>query len=308
MTILVTGANGYLGQAILARYEGPDPIVAATRTGTAAHPGQRVDAQASCELSDCGEVESLLKRFTPTAILHCAAKISSEATDETRRELLNANVVGTSLLASMAPAHGCRLFVNASTAEIYGKRPLSESPAEETQTVSPVSVYAKSKWLGEHAVALASGPSMRSISIRFAGLHGPRRRSGAPARFLANALEGRVLALRGSGSVFQFLSVDDAANAMLAPLKADLPAGHTVCNVAGRDAWPLLDWARLAIELAGTDVKIDARDVDQTPASSAISIARANSLLGFSPIATTRWMTDLLRFLSKPVPDPGDAP
>lgn len=146
-TLLITGAAGFLGWnigRILSR--GHSTVV-----GTWHH--QRPD---HCAAGHCiefdletGDAEALLAAASPDAVLHCAALASRTACDADPDLARRVNVEATRRLAEACAERG-GIFIYISTDLVFDG---SCAPYRETDPVSPASVYAETKAVGEIAVA-----------------------------------------------------------------------------------------------------------------------------------------------------------
>lgn len=153
MKILITGANGQLGNEI--RELAPE------------YPqfDFRYTDIAELDITNAAEVDAYFGLHRPEAIINCAAytAVDKAETDAETAFLVNATAAGN--LARAAHANGC-FVVHVSTDYVYDGR--NYRPYTETDAVNPVSVYGKSKLAGEDQV-LQSGA--RAIVIRTSWLY-----------------------------------------------------------------------------------------------------------------------------------------
>ena len=241
--LLVTGATGFLGRALIARLraERPElPLRALVRSATSAGlpPGVEVVA------GDLEDPPSLAAAVSgAAAIVHAAAALASAD----RRRLERVNVEGTGALAAAARAAGVRRFLLVSTSAVYGPSPSGE-PRPESAPLAPQGPYAASKAAAERAASEALGGGAELVVVRPTGLYGPRRELYAHRLRALGRLPFRV-ELPG-GERVQPCHVADAVSALLRCLAAPA-AGERRFNLAGRSALTIdeLD-ARLAA-LAG---------------------------------------------------------
>ena len=153
MNILITGANGQLGNEI--RELAPE------------YPqfDFRYTDIAELDITNATDVDAYFGLHRPDAIINCAAytAVDKAETDAETAFLVNATASGN--LARAARANGC-FVVHVSTDYVYDGR--NYRPYTETDAVNPVSVYGKSKLAGEQQV-LQSGA--RAIVIRTSWLY-----------------------------------------------------------------------------------------------------------------------------------------
>lgn len=131
MKVIVTGARGQLGRSLLAR-GGEDLVIVGV---------DRDDV----DISDRGQVESLVDREQPDVIINAAAYTAVDHAESDEAAARRVNELGARNLA----AAGVRL-IHVSTDFVFdGKATQPYHPAAET---APLSVYGSSKLGGEDAV------------------------------------------------------------------------------------------------------------------------------------------------------------
>ena len=133
-TILITGAAGKLGKAVLALI--PEAI-GATR--------------AEFDIANASEINSFLDQHTSvTTILHCAAMISPPKINEDIAQAIQSNIIGTSLLSAECFKRNIRL-VYISTDYVFAG---DKGEYIEGAELLPQNKYAWSKLGGECAVQM----------------------------------------------------------------------------------------------------------------------------------------------------------
>jgi ADP-L-glycero-D-manno-heptose 6-epimerase len=219
VTILITGANGFVGAGVVARcLAGGHRVVAVGR-------GLR---RADCEVIDARFDRVDWSRLGGIDILvHCAAINDTSCRDEA--ELRRVNVDAAVACMRAAIAAGCRRIVYASSLHVYGNVPspmaVLGSPTE------PVSPYGRSKLqLERAAAALAEHHGVGCIGLRFANVYGPGE--AHKGRMASQVLQIARQMRRGDPEIFfpgtqarDFLHLDDAVSATLAAaLLAETPS------------------------------------------------------------------------------------
>jgi dTDP-4-dehydrorhamnose reductase len=170
--LLVTGASGYLGRAILASSE---PPVIATRVSSAEPAGPALE-WLRLDVRDAAAVEELFERVRPAAVIHTAYRQQGPDAWDT-------NVAGSSNVAVAAARGGARL-VHVSTDVVFdgaGTRPYRED--DEPQ---PVTDYGRSKLEGEREV-LAAHPD--ALVVRTSLMVGGAE-PGPQERLVLQAVDG----------------------------------------------------------------------------------------------------------------------
>lgn len=207
MTILVTGAAGFLGQAV---------CKALSDAGLGVTPAHRSDGMAGIklDLGDPDAVWSALNQVKPSAIINCAARTGFS--NETAQMLYPVNALLPALLSKFSADHGTYL-IHVSGTLVHGVHTSRITP--ESALLADTE-YGVSKLLADHMIQ-ASG--CRSMVIRFGGLFGRRGPDHLSLnRTIRAAAEGEVPKIIGQGSGKRnYLHVDDAAAMILDCLKSE---------------------------------------------------------------------------------------
>ena len=176
MNILVTGANGQLGNEIriLAknsadRYVFSD-VVEASDESTAmlkklAGGDVRTDTEI-LDITDLDAIRGIVKRERIGIIINCAAYTNVDAAEDNFElaELLNAKAP-ENLAVAMNEVNG--LLIHISTDYVFGKEPYN-TPCKEEQKGTPTGVYGLTKLHGEQAIEKEGG---NYVTIRTAWLY-----------------------------------------------------------------------------------------------------------------------------------------
>lgn len=153
MNILVTGANGQLGNCIRNAAKGSKDNYIFTDV-------------AELDITDTNAVEQMVKDNDIKLIVNCAAytNVDKAESDVAFAEKLNAEAVAN--LARAIKANGGTL-IHVSTDYVFGGS-LGNTPRNETEPVNPTGVYGMTKLHGEQAIE-ASG--CRALIFRTAWLY-----------------------------------------------------------------------------------------------------------------------------------------
>lgn len=153
--VLVVGAHGQLGQALVARLG--DRCVAAL---------DRTDLDLADLESLADRLHDLLQAWQPSVIINAAAYTAVDQAESEAATAYDVNALAPGILASVAAA--CRIaLVHYSTDYVFDGQ--ASHPYRETDAPQPLSVYGRSKLAGERAVQAARG---RSLILRTSWVFG----------------------------------------------------------------------------------------------------------------------------------------
>ncbi|WP_419737148.1 UDP-glucose 4-epimerase family protein [Pseudomonas sp. COR18] len=175
MNLLLTGASGFVGQALLARLlaDGKHrPRGAYRRLPEAIAP----DAEA-CVVGDLGpEVDWREALFDIDTVVHCAARVHvmQDRAADPLAEFRRANVDGTLHLARQAAEAGVRRFVFLSSIKVNGEGTEPGKPYMADDLPAPSDPYGVSKLEAEQGLwSIATQTGMEVVVIRPVLVYGP---------------------------------------------------------------------------------------------------------------------------------------
>ena len=242
-TVLVTGADGFVGQHLCA---------ALARAGL----------QTFALSGDIRDRESIVRQFRaaePDGIVHLAALASVASSWDTQSEVWDVNATGTNTLVSVIRerAPQARLLA-VSSAEVYGVVPETDQPIVESREVAPRSPYAVSKLAGE-APVLHSG--LDAVIARPFPHLGP----GQDERFALASFAGQIARIERGGQEpvmrvgnldarRDLLDVRCVADAYVALLHGKLGG---IVNVASGVAWRIGDVLDRLLALSTMRIEIE---------------------------------------------------
>ena len=243
-TIIITGYNGLLGQALLAQLAGSDhELVCLGRTP----PAEKFNARHIQADLESGNLAALLPARAE-AVIHLAQAEGYTQFPERAASVFRVNVAAAAQLLDWSARAGVTHFVHASTGGVYAPGP---APLEETDPVEmsgPLAYYVSTKRAAE-ILAEAYGGRFVVAALRYFFIYGPSQKPAMlMPRLIASVREGRPLKLAGNdGMRFNPVHASDAAAATAAALR--LTSGG-IFNVAGPEVVSL----RSVGELIGTAV------------------------------------------------------
>lgn len=262
MRVLVSGATGFVGTAVMRRLimaghevialvRTPRPFDGEMRTGDLLNPASMVDAVRGVD-----------------AVCHLAALTRLRQSFDRPIPYFQANTTGTlNLLAAMAEetertGSALRLVFGSSGA-VYGTP--KRQPITEDETPRPESPYGASKYAAEMAIEYqAMTGKIGSVVLRAFNVGGAVDGRGDldESHLIPKAIavaEGRAeqLVINGDGTaVREFVHVDDLARAYSAALMACMPGRHFAYNVGSGVGSTVLEVVEMVEGAAGRSIPI----------------------------------------------------
>lgn len=234
---------------------------------------------------DAAYVRRIITKHKPTRILHLAAlpiaDLSNSHTEEAMASILGGAV---NVLEAIRDVDFVERFVYVSSSMVYGD--FEEIPAPENHPKRPKDIYGGTKYAGEVMTETFGRRYGIPYSIvRPSAVYGPydvnRRVSQI---FLENALQGKPITLYGSGEqCLDFTYAEDIARGMILTL-FDKKAEGQVFNITYGRGYTLREFADILLEhFPGLDVKVVSESDVFRPNRGALSIHKAQELLGYEP-------------------------
>jgi UDP-glucose 4-epimerase len=284
--VLVTGAAGFVGQAVVRTLlRAGHQVTALVRcTEPAFPPDVRV---CRAELPD-DDLRAAVSDVDGVCHLAGATRVRESFEDPVGH--FRVNVGGTvALLSALERVNRPVRLVFASTAAVYGTS--DGRPMREDQPVHPESPYADSKRAAELAVHWqAKAGRLGAVTLRAFNLAGAVAGHGDPdltrlVPKLVAVAAGRepVMEINGDGTaVRDFLHVGDFAAAALAALRCCEPGTHRIYNVSGARA-SVAEVIGAVREVSGVDIPVRHRPPRPEPAVVVGDSGRIQQELGWRP-------------------------
>jgi nucleoside-diphosphate-sugar epimerase len=236
MTILVTGANGFIGQTLcsMLRSNGLDHRKAVRRTTGQPNASSLATIEVG-EIGRCTDWSAALNGVT--AIVHLAARAHVRGSGPATRSLTEfrrINTAGTEQLAQMAVKAGVRRFIYVSTVKVNGDTS-ALCPFTESAAPNPQDAYGISKWEAEQALwRIAHDTGLEVAILRPPLVYGP----GVGSNFLSliNAVNTKIpLPLASVDNRRSLVFAANLTNAIMACLVQPAAAGQTYFVSDGED-------------------------------------------------------------------------
>jgi dTDP-4-dehydrorhamnose reductase len=279
MKVMVTGAAGQLGTALVATWSGRADIVAVTR--------------AALDVGDAPAVAAFVARERPAAVVNCAAYNDVDGAEDRPVEAIRVNALAVRSMAHAA-ADVDAVFVHYGTDFVFDGR--SQRPYTEEDEPAPQSVYASTKLLGEWFAADAP----RHYALRVESLFGGTERRSSVDR-IADAIRAGQPARVFTDRTVTPSYVHDVAEATWRLLSSAAPYGVYHCVNTGVTTW--YELAREIGRSLGVEpdlVPVKMADVPMK-AKRPLHAGLSNEKLARAGIPMPRWEDALRRYLAAAV-------
>ena len=297
MTILVTGAAGFIGSHLAERLlRRGDEVIGLDNFNDYYDPARkRANERRLCAYpnfrmveADVRDREALMRLFAAediTAVAHLAAMAGVRDAMKYPDLYVNVDLNGTqNVLDAARAAGGVGTFVLASTSSVYGNT--TQIPFVETDPCDrPLQPYAAAKRAAEilgYTYHYLFGQNF--TVLRFFTVYGPNGRPDMMAYLLADSVaKGREIPLYDGGDMYRdWTFVDDTVSGIVAAL--DRPLGYEIINLGRGEPVLLRDFVAIMEELSGRKANLVS-----TPRLAAdfvrneADISKARRLLDYNP-------------------------
>ncbi len=222
MTILVTGAAGFIGRPVAAALRAQGRAVVGTDVVAPDDPGFPF---VPADLADADALAALIAAQDVQAIIHCGAISGPMLARDQPALVVAVNINGTTTLLEQARRRGMRRFVFCSSAQAYGDT--GPAPVREDSPFNATDLYGASKAACDLVMrAYRVQYGLSAVALRISYAYGPGRSTACAVRsMLADALGGKPTRLGwGGGHERAYLFIEDAVAGVIAALNAPAPA------------------------------------------------------------------------------------
>jgi UDP-4-keto-D-QuiNAc 4-reductase len=186
MTVLITGASGFVGSALCRRLAGEHSVLAVSRVqkaNQALYKSEQTSQSIRGLEADFTKISSIQAHLAGLgAVIHCAARVHQvrETANDPLSEYRRVNRDATLFLAQAAAQEGVKRFIFLSSVKVNGEFSRPGQPFQSSEA-APLDPYGVSKWEAEQGLReIAAKTGMEVVIIRPPLVYGP----GVKANFL----------------------------------------------------------------------------------------------------------------------------
>lgn len=210
-TVLVTGANGFLGDCLVNKLISLDNYQLFTLSR---NKGQLKEKYQEAQLTHFDVEDFYQNRICfdkIDVVIHCAFARANEGTELAKSLDLAKDIFETALKSN------CNM-INISSRSVYGQNP--DIPWTEDSIVCPDNLYALAKYSSELVLesCFKSSDLSKVTNIRLAGLVSPAFNDRIVNKFIDNTIKGLPINIVGGNQQFAYLDIKDAASGLIALL------------------------------------------------------------------------------------------
>ena len=309
MTILITGAAGFIGYSLASRLLARGDAVRGVDNLNAYYDVALKEARlerlqrhrgfgfSRLDIADREQMRALFEREHFDSIVHLAAQAGVRYSIEHPMAYVDSNLVGFANVIDGARRQSTRHFVFASSSSVYGAN--KKLPFAETDNVDhPITLYAATKKANElmaHSYAHLFG--LPCTGLRFFTVYGPWGRPDmALFKFTRGILAGEAIPVFNHGKMVRdFTYVDDIVEGLVRvldrPPARDAGAGtsapYELYNIGNNRPIELMQYIRTLESCLGKQAKLDL--LPMQPGDVAATVADVSKLeraVGFRPTTT----------------------
>lgn len=302
MTIIVTGAAGFIGHAVAHRLldrgetvigvdnfnDYYDPSLKEARAATLAkRSGFRMERM---DIADAPALAALVRDNSIRRIVHLAAQAGVRYSLENPFAYERSNLAGhLSVLEACRHAEGFEHLVYASSSSVYGDKPLGgEGFTEDEPAASPVSLYAATKRACElMSAAYANLYGFPQTGLRFFTVYGPWGRPDmAYFSFTQKIMAGQPIEVYGDGKMARdFTYIDDIVDGVVGAL--DNPPSQSsqrILNIGDSHPVGLMDMISTLEKALGREAQKIMRPMQPGDVTATYAdVSKLNAITGYRP-------------------------
>jgi nucleoside-diphosphate-sugar epimerase len=260
MRIVVTGGAGYLGSILCGRLlEEGHKVKCLDNLLYGKEPIKPLLRNSNFQLIT-GDIRDMTTITTTIngadTVIHLASIVGRQAANLNSKATKEINYLATKNIAELCALHNIKNLIFASTCSVYGAQP--NNLIDEHSPTRPADLYAETKIKSEAAIldVFANAAILRTATLF--GLSKRMRFDLAINRFIAQAIQDKMLTVFGGQQYRPFIHVADATEAYLFVLDNELKG---IYNISWKN-WKIIDVAKLISDTLGAEIEVSKKIVD----------------------------------------------
>jgi UDP-glucuronate 4-epimerase len=302
VTVIVTGAAGFIGMHVCARLLARGESVVGVDNFNAYYDPALKDARAALlasapgfkmvclDIADAEALQAVVDRIAPDRIVHLAAQAGVRYSLDNPFAYQRSNLQGhLAVLEACRRQPSVRHLVYASSSSVYGDRPMGGFGFREDEPVEhPASLYAATKRANElMGTSYAKLYGLAQTGLRFFTVYGPWGRPDmAYFSFTQKMLAGEPIEVYGEGAMARdFTYIDDIVDGVVGVLDHPAQRGeHRLFNIGDSRPVGLMDMIRTLEQTLGVTADKRMRPMQPGDVTATFAdISRLNALTGYRP-------------------------
>ncbi len=300
-TIIVTGANGLLGQKLVLKLSRREAVqLVATATGPNRNPMDDGYEYEEMDVTNIDSMRAIFEQYKPTEIIHTAAMTNVDQCETEQEKCWALNVTAVQLIVDLCREFKTRL-IHISTDFIFDG---TAGPYSEKATPNPLSYYGKSKLAAEEIVVNAGIPFAIARTMLVFGIVADMSRSNFVLWAKGELEKGKKINVVNDQWRCPTLAEDLAEGVVLMTMKDK----NGIYNISGPDMHSVFEMVELVADHWKLDKTlinpISSNTLNQAakrPPKTGFIILKAQTELGFKP----RTFKESLQVIEKQLGDAG---
>lgn len=296
MTILVTGAAGFIGSTLTeSLLNGGEEVIAIDNFNNYYDPARKRANVTPFQnhsrlhfyeqdIGDAAAMQQIFATHKPRSVAHLGAYGGVRYSIGRANLYTQVNLVGTVNLLEAARLNTTEIFVFASTSSVYGHT--TQLPFIETDPCNlPLAPYPASKKAGEvMGHTYYNLHQMNFTALRFFSVYGPKGRPDMmPFMVTDRIVKGEEITLYDAGQMKRdWTYVDDIVSGIVAALER--PLGYEIINLGRGEPVLMADFVEIIEDLTGKEAILSTPSAPASePKITFANIDKAHQLLDYNP-------------------------
>lgn len=280
--VLITGINGFVGQALEKRLRGLGIEVFGISKSKKTN-----NNILKADILDYKTIEKFIRSSGIQICFHLASESLVEEGQQEPYQTFKVNTEGTLNILEIARTSNLEKVIIASTSHVYGK---NKVPYFESYMARPTRPYETSKTCTDLiAQSYAESYNLPVLIPRFVNIYGPGdlHFQRLIPKTIKSVMEGYSPTMWGGGAIRDYLFIDDAIDAyiLLAKVNINNIGTNRVFNFGSSNLISVEELIRKIITIAGKEVDIERikEKREGEIATQYVSFKKATRLLGWEP-------------------------